>query len=192
MPSTTGSVRRFAPARDVHAALSRVFGPVLKPAGFRRVRSGRCAYAKKRADGAGFITIGVQISQWGSSWAGNSFTLDAARAVSRPEDAAIAGIRPLSRLESGDCAEGLSIEHRVRARFPLPPPDHEVWAWAEQPGGEIFRSSLDGLRVVNERMWRTGHDVWLPYYDLADVWEWGEFLRPRLLIFLEGTEMEKS
>jgi hypothetical protein len=190
--SQAQSVRTFARARDVHASLARVFGPALKPAGFRRVRPGVCAFARERADRLGYVTVGVQVSQWGSSWSGNSFTLNAAGAMALPEDHPVTGIRPLSWLTAEDCAEGLAIEQRIRARFPLPPPDHEVWVWAEQPDGDIFRRSLEGLRVVNEGMWKPGHDIWLPYFDVADVWEWGEFLRPRILPLLERAEDEHA
>src|SRR5687768_16919253 len=92
------SVRTFARARDVHSALSRVFGPLLKEAGFRRVRSGVCAFARRRPDQRGFVTVGVQISQSGSSWSGNSFTLNAAGAAARPEDYPFTVVRPLSLL----------------------------------------------------------------------------------------------
>lgn len=104
----------------------------------------------------------------------------------------LSGDSPLSWLTSEDCAEGLAIEQRIRARFPLPSSDHEVWTWAEQPDGEMFRRSLDGLRAVNEAMWQPGYDIWLPYFDVADVWEWGEYLRPRILPLLERAEMEAA
>lgn len=186
------SVRTFARSRDVHAALARVFGPALKPACFRRIRSGVCAYSKERSDAAGYVTVGVQVSHWGSAWSGSSYTLNAAGAAARPEDYAVTAYRPLSWLTPEDCAAGLEIERRIRARFPLPPPDHEVWTWAEQPDGEIFRRSLESLHVVNEEMWRPGHDIWLQYFDVADVWEWGEFLRSRLLALLERAEIEAT
>jgi hypothetical protein len=189
VPPQASSIRTFARSRDVHGALARVFGPAPKPAGFRRVRSGVCAFAKERPDAAGYVTVSVQVSQWGSAWSGSSFTLNAGSATARPEDYPITVHRPLSWLASEDCAAGFEIERRIRARFPLLPRTHEVWEWAEQSDGEVFRRSLESLQVVNEGMWRPGHDVWLPYFAAADVWEWGEFLRPRLLPLLERAEV---
>ena len=187
MADQANSIRTFARARDVHAALALVIGAALKPTGFRRIRSGICAFARPRADGAGFVTVGVQVSQWGSSWSGNSFTLNACGAAKRPDDPPHT-YRLLSWLTSEDCADGLAVERLIRARFPLPPPEHEVWALAELPVGEVFRQSLAKLRTVNEEMWHPKRDRWLPYFDVADVREWAEFLRPRIRRLLEQSE----
>jgi hypothetical protein len=134
------------------------------------------------------LTFNAQISQWGCAWSGNSFTVNASGAASSLTDWR-ADVRLLSRLDAIECTEGLSVEQRIRSRFPLPPPDHQVWKWAVEPaGGEVFRTELAKLRVVNVKMWQPGHDVWLPYFDTIDVHEWAEFLTPRLIGWLEDLE----
>ncbi len=168
MTDQPDATRRFARARDVHANLGRAFKAVLAPIGYRRIRPGVCAFGRLRNDGAGFVTVGVQASQWGSAETGSSFTLNASGAAIQLEDYAFTTIRPLSWLSIDDCAAGLMIERRIRARFPVPPPGH----------------------IASSKMWQPGHDVWLTYFDVSDVGEWGEFLRSRLPTLLERVEAE--
>lgn len=182
----------FAKARQVHTTLRRIWTPAMKDAGFRAASSSACAFAKERTDQRGFVTFGVQISAWGDSWSGNEFTINAAGAASKPSDYYQTVFRPLAWLTVEDCAAGVEIERRVRARFPTPPPDHEVWTLAAQSGnvGEVFRKALAALHVVHERMWRPGCDIWLPYFGTADVHEWGAFLLPILPKLLSRVEQE--
>ena len=163
-------------------------------AGFRRASSSACAYARPRKDGTGFVTVGVQISSWGSDYSGNSFALNANGKAADTKSYYATVYRPLMLLRAEDCQVGIEIERRIRARFPLPAPEHEVWQWAKQPGeaGAIFRRTLDSLRVSDEKLWRPGLDIWLSYYGIADVIDWADFLSPRLIPLLDRIESESS
>ena len=192
MTHSTASLPVFARAREVHATLARVVSPTLRSAGFKRASKSTCAFARPRGDGRGFVTVGVQVSQWGESWSGNQFTLNAAGAATRPADYASTVFRPLRWLSASDCAAGLEVERQIRERFPIPPPHHEIWSLAKQAGntGALIRRSLDDLRKVRVDLWRPGLDVWLPYHGTHDVHEWGLFLEPRLQLLLARVEAE--
>lgn len=192
MTSTSVGLPTFARAREVHATLARAWSSALRSAGFKRASKSACAFARPRGDGRGFVTVGVQVSQWGESWSGNEFTLNAAGAAARPADYGLTVFRPLRWLSPADCAAGSEVERRIRERFPIPPPHHEIWSLANQAGntGALIRRSLDDLRKVRDELWRPGLDVWLPYHGTRDVQEWGLFLEPRLQALLARAEAE--
>lgn len=184
----------FAKAKEVHSILARLWGSSLKAAGFKRVKPGACAFARPRGDSNRFVTLAVQISQFGDSWSGNQFTLNADGAAALPEDYAITVFRPLEWLTAADCEEGLELERRLRERFPMPSREHPVWLWAKEPGnsGEIFRKALGSIKKVREDLWKPGRDVWLPYFSSEDVVLWGNYLLPRIPALIARAESEST
>ncbi len=145
----------FAKAAEVHRALVATFSPWCKRAGFKRISSGRCAYAKPSKDGLGtIVAFEVQCSSFGGAEHGGMFALNAGAGVMDP------------RYLSGPHA-------RVLKYCPA-----ELLALARSTEASILASEP---RLAKPRCsWEAETDNWCQYYEVNHVRQWGEVLLPFL------------
>jgi hypothetical protein len=188
-------MRAYSPSKEVHRTLSVLFKPWFQERGWKKRPGSSCAFLRPRTDAPGFWCCWFQVSQWGNSWSGNSFTLNVVPQQDAKEPLAGGpGARVLATMSDADRKLGMEVEARVKARIPNPAADHQIYEWMKLPGaqGEMFRRSFHLTFNVNPAAWEPGVDVWLYYFAADDLEEWFTFLTPRLeaLIRSETRELD--
>ena len=170
--------------------LSRKFSGWAKPAGYCRVGSGTCLFARPRREGVGFIRFAVQISQWGDSWSGSQFTINVEARAAREKGPLYGGIRILSRLGAEDLKIAEALQWHIVQAMPKLPAGHEIYQLMELPGadGQIFRDGFEHAFSHEPGLFEPGKDIWLRYFSVADVEAWADYLESRLPILLDRVE----
>ena len=170
----------YATSRAVHSTLRRLLAPWFLANGWKKRPGSSCAFVREAS--SGHWCLWVQVSQWGNSLGGNSFTLNlVSQAVA---DSALCGgpdARVLVTLSDEDKALGFEIAQQIAARVPIPPPSHQVYEWAKPPGkeGEQWQHTIANLQKANPEAWEPSIDIWLNYYAVADIEQWAGFLLAR-------------
>jgi len=169
----------YATSKAAHTALKRLLSPWFVANGWKKRPGTSCAFLRPAV--SGFWCLWVQLSRWGSSLSGNSFTLNLVRQES-DETKLYGSGRVLADLSDEDRRRGFAIAQEVAARIPVPPPSHPVYEWARLPGdeGERWRRTIADLQTAKLDGWKPGIDRWLPYYTVIDLEQWVVFLLPRL------------
>ena len=187
-------VSTFAKARDVHRTLSRKFSAWAKPAGYKRVGSGTCAFARPRKDATGFLRFAVQISQWGADWSGNQFTINAEAQATDDKGPLYGGVRILKALSGEDLQIAEALQWHIIQSIPKPAPEHEIYEFMQLPGkdGEIFRDAFERAFRHEPTLFEPGKDIWLRYFSESDVEAWADYLEDRLLGVLDDLEAKTA
>lgn len=171
----------YATSKVMHAALKRAFSPWFTANSWKKRPGYSCAFI--RPAGAGYWCLWFQISSWGGQLSGSSFTLNLVHQESA--EASLSGgpdARVLCTLSAADRELGFSIAEELAKRIPEPAASDPVHEWAKlpDPQGEMWRKRITDLQKVNPDAWKPDVDVWLPYYAVADLDLWVDFLLPRL------------
>lgn len=181
MTTTTATPIAYATSKEVHSALKKALSPWFIAQGWKRRAGYTCAFVRP-ADTGGFWCLWLQPSSWGGRLSGSSFTVNLVHVDAA--DAPLAGgphARVLMTLSEADRQRAHGLAQELALRIPDPAPTDPVHEWARLPGheGETWRQRLADLRTVNPDAWKPGVDMWLPYYALADLQVWVDFLAPR-------------
>lgn len=171
----------YATSKQVHGALKKALSPWFIAQGWKRRAGYSCAFVRP-AEHGGFWCLWLQPNSWGGRLSGSSFTLNLVHVDAA--DAPLASgpdARVLQTLTEADRQLAHGIAQQLARHIPDPPDSDPVHEWARLPGheGETWRQRLANLRTVNPDAWKPGVDVWLPYYGLADLQVWVDFLAPR-------------
>lgn len=183
-------MNEYVKSKDFHKLLRTVWDPYLKPLGFKRCKGSVASYYRSRHDDLGFIRFWTQLSKWGDSWSGNSFTLNLDISITDPHETLGGSDRFLGILSAEQLAEAERITELIIKRKPKPPADH--WIYSEMAdGAEHSKDWKDGFERAF--MYRPGRlkpecDIWFEYFSSADVTCWAEFLAPLLPQLLDKLE----
>jgi hypothetical protein len=179
-------MNEYVKSKDFHKLLRDVWDPHLKPLGFKRCKGSVASYYRQRNDNSGFLRFWAQLSQWGDSWSGNSFTLNLDRAITDPHATFGGSDRFLGQLSTEQLAEAEKITEEIIKRKPKPPKDH--WIYSEIEHSEIFKNAFTRAFTYSPGKLKPKCDIWFEYFSSSDVTRWAEFLAPILPGLLEDTE----
>jgi hypothetical protein len=148
------------------------------------------SYYRLRKDNEGFIRFWTQISQWGDSWSGNSFTLNFDRAITDLHATFCGSDRFLGQLSAEQLAEAEKITEEIIRKKPNPPKGH--WIYSEIVDGaehsELWRNAFARAFTYSPGRLKPKCDIWFEYFSATDVTRWAEFLAPILPSLLEALE----
>jgi hypothetical protein len=182
----------YVKSRDFHKVLRNIWDPCFKPLGFKRCKGSVASYYRPRHDNNGFLRFWVQVSQWGDSWSGNSFTLNLDISVTDPNGVFAGSRRFLGELSAEQLAEAERITEEVRKRKPKPPTGH--WIYPEMADGakdsQLWKKAFARAFTYSPGTLKPKCDIWFDYFSVADVTCWAEFLAPLLPQLLD--ELEKT
>jgi hypothetical protein len=184
----------YVKSKDVHKTLRAIWDASLKPLGFKRCKVSVASYFRPRKDEKGFLRFWSQLSQWGDSWSGNSFTLNIDVAVDDPHEALGGSARFLGDLTLDELKEAEKITELVFKRKPKPPKGHWIYnEIANEPKDDPFwKSAFEKAFTYAPGKLKSGCDIWMEYFSSDDVTEWSEFLSPILPRLLDDREKKKT
>lgn len=151
---------------DVYRTARLVLAPWFKSNGFKRGTSGMLAWYRPQGDR--YLTVWLQVSQWGwSQYDGSQFTMEF-QSSADPGPGGGGRRRRFGSLLTVEQRERLrSMQNEIIAG--LVQPTEDVVPWANEPGyAETF---LPMTEPYGEH-----HDIWLRYMTPDDVWSWANFL----------------
>lgn len=182
----------YAKSKEFHKALRTILDAHLKPIGFKRCKVSVASYYRPRYDNNGYLRFWSQLSQWGDSWSGNSFTLNVDLQIDDPHQKLGDSIRFLGDLSNEQLAEAEIISKKIFVKKPKPPKDH--WIYSAMNSGDedrqFWRKAFERAFTYCPGTLKPNHDIWFEYFSVEDVTRWGEFIAPLLPDLLD--KMEKT
>jgi hypothetical protein len=180
----------YAKSRDAHKALRSVFDSELKPLGYRRWKPTSASYFIQESSVTPFFRFNVQLSQWGDSWSGNSFTVNTQFGEGDPKADSYGSRRVGDYMSLSELAVAESISSSIFARKPTPAKDHWIHSEIEQeesPEG-LWTAAYHRAFTYEPGQYQVGHDIWFDYYSVKDLTEWAAYLVPILRRIRESGE----
>lgn len=180
----------YAKSKDVHKTLRTVWDQFLKPLGFKRCKASVASYYRPCYDNNGFLRFWAQVSQWGDSWSGNTFTLNIDTYIADPHQVLGNSKRFLGDLSLEQLTKAENITKDVFERKPKPHTSHWIYnaMSPEAENSQFWRSAFERAFTYRPGTLKQNHDIWFDYFSVEDVILWGEFLGPILPELLDRRE----
>lgn len=174
---------------DVYRLIHASVGPWCKANGFTRAKSGWLAYQKPVA--GRYLSFWFQCDKWGwDKYSGSSFTVEFQLHDSR-ELGQLANKRLAEFLTRAELDAVRTQQNRIIAKIPRPPQEWVHLYESSARKRDDPESLMAGFWMpwtLVEEPYQPNHDVWLRYWDEADVKAWAAMVLgvlPRIISEIE-------